>query len=152
MAKKYKKIISRFKSELKKALKKAKDFLRGFTIVELIVVIAIMGVLASVVLPAVTNSLRKGKDTAVKANVSQITKKIIIYYLDNFIFPPESQWPETAGADYGFNVGSNDAFIVYGLMPSGCCWAQDSTGATGAFTECPGPGVYSASSNDLFPC
>ena len=152
MAKKYKINIFRFKSGLKKALKKAKDFLRGFTIVELIVVIAILGVLTSVILPAVSNNLRKGKDTAVKANVSQITKKIIIYYVANFTFPNESEWPETAGADYGFNVGSNDAFIVYGPMPSGCCWAQDSTGVMGAFTECPGPGVYSASSNDLFPC
>ena len=47
-------------------------FSKGFTIIELIVVIAIIAVLAGIVLVNVTSYINKGKDAAVIANMRTI--------------------------------------------------------------------------------
>ena len=43
---------------------------KGFTIIELIVVIAIIAVLATIVLVNVTQYINRGKDAAIKGNLS----------------------------------------------------------------------------------
>jgi len=45
---------------------------KGFTIIELIVVIAIIAVLAAIVLVNVTQYISKGKDSAIKGNMSSM--------------------------------------------------------------------------------
>jgi prepilin-type N-terminal cleavage/methylation domain-containing protein len=45
---------------------------KGFTIIELIVVIAIIAVLAGIVLVNVTGYINKGKDSAIKGNLSSL--------------------------------------------------------------------------------
>ena len=45
---------------------------KGFTIIELIVVIAIIAVLAAIVLVNVVGYINKGKDAAIKANLSSL--------------------------------------------------------------------------------
>jgi prepilin-type N-terminal cleavage/methylation domain-containing protein len=45
---------------------------KGFTIIELIVVIAIIAVLAGIVLVNVTSYLNKGRDAAIKGNLSSL--------------------------------------------------------------------------------
>jgi len=51
----------------------------GFTIMELIVVIAIIGTLSTIVSVGVTQYIARGKDSAIKANVSQIYTYGITY-------------------------------------------------------------------------
>ena len=48
------------------------NFSKGFTIIELIVVIAIIAVLAGIVLVNVTQYINKGKDTAVKGDMRSL--------------------------------------------------------------------------------
>jgi len=55
---------------------------KGFTIIELIVVIAIIAVLASIVLVNVTQYINKGKDSAVIGNLSSMVTNAAIYYDD----------------------------------------------------------------------
>ena len=43
---------------------------KGFTIIELLVVIAIIAVLAAIVLVNVTQYINKGKDAAIKGNLT----------------------------------------------------------------------------------
>ena len=52
---------------------------KGFTVIELIVVIAIIGVLATVVIGSVVVYIGKAEDSQVKANVSQAAKQLQIY-------------------------------------------------------------------------
>lgn len=60
---------------------------KGFTIIELIVVIAIIAVLATIVMINVTQYIAKGKDASIKGNMSSITTSAAAYY--------DSQSPNT---------------------------------------------------------
>lgn len=53
---------------------------KGFTIIELIVVIAIIAVLASIVLVNVTQYIAKGKDSSIKGNLATILTNGAIWY------------------------------------------------------------------------
>ncbi len=135
----------------------------GFTIIELIVVIAIIAVLAAIVLVNVTSYIGKGKDAAVEANMDTLLLNSAVYYNDpnnnsDFSgFCTDPTYTSVAAA-----VG-NDNSVLYancGTSPSstfvacanlvyasGNYWCVDSTGikksesgscnATPSYTACP---------------
>lgn len=51
---------------------------KGFTLIEMLVVIAIIAILVSIVVPTVTNSTEKAKETADAANIRSIVSEITI--------------------------------------------------------------------------
>ncbi len=55
---------------------------RGFTIMELLVVIVIIGVLAAIGVPAYNNMTKKAKETACQANVRTIHTAAGMYYAE----------------------------------------------------------------------
>lgn len=59
----------------------------GFTIVELLVVIVVIAILASITLVAYTSIRGRAHDAAVKSDLSQISKKFMVYSLDNGAIP-----------------------------------------------------------------
>ncbi len=54
--------------------------LKGFTIIELLVVVAIIAVLTGIVLVNVTQYINKGKNAAIKGNMSSLLINAAIYY------------------------------------------------------------------------
>lgn len=56
---------------------------KGFTIIELIVVVAIIAVLAAIVLVNVTSYINRGKNAAVKGNLSSIMTNATVYFEAN---------------------------------------------------------------------
>lgn len=62
-------------------MKKRHTFQRGFTLIEILVVIAIIGILASVVLGSLNSARDKGVDAAVKSDLDGITKEVQIYHI-----------------------------------------------------------------------
>lgn len=60
---------------------------KGFTMVELMIVIAIIGVLAVALIPSLLGSQAKARDTARQNNLNSIASAIDGYQLDNSAFP-----------------------------------------------------------------
>ena len=56
---------------------------RGFTIMELLVVIVIIGVLAAIGVPAYNNMTTRARETACDANKRTIATAVGMYYVDN---------------------------------------------------------------------
>ena len=62
---------------------------RGFTIIELLIVIAILGLLSAVVVPKFLYMTERSREGVTKANISAIISAIRIYYSDN-----NMNWPD----------------------------------------------------------
>ncbi|EQB3342908.1 prepilin-type N-terminal cleavage/methylation domain-containing protein [Acinetobacter baumannii] len=60
---------------------------RGFTIVELLVVLSVIALLLSIVTPRYLNKIEAGKEIALRQNLSVIRKSIDQYYSDQGEYP-----------------------------------------------------------------
>jgi len=66
---------------------------RGFTLVEILVVIVIIGILAGIAVPVIGNAVTRARATAVKMEVTQIDQAIEAYALQYGDYPPDmSSW------------------------------------------------------------
>ncbi|MDA1273432.1 MAG: prepilin-type N-terminal cleavage/methylation domain-containing protein [Verrucomicrobia bacterium] len=63
---------------------------RGFTLVELLVVLAVIAILASLLLPALTRARSAADSTACRSNLRQLTIAIRLYTDDTGVFPMSS--------------------------------------------------------------
>ena len=64
---------------------------RGFSLIEILVVLVIMGLLISVVAPTVLNSADDARVQKVQADFKAIETALKIYRLDNFVYPSTEQ-------------------------------------------------------------
>jgi general secretion pathway protein G len=63
----------------------------GFTLIEIMVVVVIMGVLAALVLPKVLDRVGQSKTAAAKVEISTIMQSLKMYKLDNQRYPTTEQ-------------------------------------------------------------
>ncbi|MGI9301167.1 MAG: type II secretion system major pseudopilin GspG [Gammaproteobacteria bacterium] len=63
----------------------------GFTLIEVMVVVVILGILASVVVVNVIGNIDKGNQTKAKADIRGLSTALNLYKLDNFNFPTTEQ-------------------------------------------------------------
>ena len=54
----------------------------GFTLIELMIVVAIIGILSAIAVPKFGNLVRKAKEAAVKGGLGALRSAISIYYAD----------------------------------------------------------------------
>lgn len=64
---------------------------QGFSLIEILVVLVIMGLLISVVAPTVLNSADDARVQKVQADFKAIETALKIYRLDNFVYPSTEQ-------------------------------------------------------------
>ena len=86
---------------------------KGFTLVELMVVIAIIGILAAIAVPKLTNSANAAKDAALVADLRTVDSALALYYTTNHSYPADLAAAKTA------LVGS-DKYLA--------AWPKDATG------------------------
>jgi len=75
----------------------------GFTIVELLIVIVVIGILAAISLVAYSGVQQRGRDSARLSDLSKITKALEMYRTDNGSYPSCSGGTYQPGTASSFN-------------------------------------------------
>tara|TARA_B100000745_G_scaffold53689_2_gene31880 strand:+ start:868 stop:1275 length:408 start_codon:yes stop_codon:yes gene_type:complete len=73
--------------------------IRGFTIIELLIVMAIIGMLASVVLAVFSGMQTKSRDTRRMEDMQQLRNALGLYYIDNNRYPVVGSATNLTGSD-----------------------------------------------------
>ena len=64
---------------------------KGFTLIEVMIVVVILGILAAVVIPRILDRPDQAKVTAAKADIATIMQALKLYRLDNGAYPSTEQ-------------------------------------------------------------
>ena len=99
---------------------------RGFTLVELLVVMIVLGVLAAIAIPTATLQRRKAYESSAKADVKVITKELFALYVDG-----STSYTITGGAGL-WEIRSGTTVVASGKLSkhnvvSPASYANDST-------------------------
>lgn len=79
---------------------------RGFTLVEMLVVISIIGILSSFAVVSLNSARQKARDALRRGDMAQLRTALNLYYDDNNYQYPSCGTLDTGAADYGADVGS----------------------------------------------
>ena len=90
---------------------------RGFSLVEMLVVVAIVGLLVGLVGPAAMRQLQSSRVNATEAQIDQLRAAIDIYQIDTGRLPTEDRGLNALIADAG-TPGWNGPYLRDGELPS----------------------------------
>jgi len=94
------------------AVKTLRSWLRTFTLIEMLVVIAIIGILAGMLLPALQTAREEAKKANCKSNLHQIHAAIYMYHDDNGGFYPYHS-PKDGSAEPGGHTATDSLALLY---------------------------------------
>jgi len=82
---------------------------RGFTLIELMIVVAIIGILAAIAIPKFADLIRKSKEGSTKGNIGAVKGALAVYYGENEgSYPTDNLASLTSGGKYIQNIPFSD--------------------------------------------
>ena len=64
---------------------------RGFTLIEIMIVVVILGILAAIIVPKLTDQPEKARAVKAQQDIRAVESAIQLYKLDNFYYPSTQQ-------------------------------------------------------------
>ncbi len=84
----------------------------GFTLIELMIVVAIIGILAAVAIPAYQDYVARSQVTEGMATAGAVKTSISEYFASQGTMPPANQYEETIGGRYTAGVQHDISGII----------------------------------------
>lgn len=81
----------------------------GFTLIEMMIVVAIIGILMAMITPNLYNQLSKAETIKTQADLRQIDTQLKFFYLSNYRLPTRNEGLEALVPDY-FTVLPTDSY------------------------------------------
>lgn len=91
---------------------------RGFTLIEVMIVVAIIGIVASIALPAYTDYVKQGKAAEATATLADLRVKMEQYYQDNRTYVGGSCAPASGAVYFGYACTAQTA-TTYRIAATG---------------------------------
>jgi type IV pilus assembly protein PilE len=138
---------------------KAKQDARGFTLIEVMVAIAIIGILAAISIPAYTSYIQRANRSDARAQLLEAAAFLQRGFSQNNVYPPAlplpyAVSPASGAAKYNIGVLRTDTTFTIAAFPIGTMASDDcatliidQSGARGRATSAaivPGSGVATA--------
>ena len=115
-------------------------FKRAFTLIEMLVVVAIIGVLAALLFPALGKARSAARSTRCMSNLRQLQMSVMVYYDGGGLPPPVSS---LSGPDAAGKYSENKGWVSWQT------WTPSST--PGTYNQIGAPGVYCVTNGTLYP-
>ncbi len=101
------------------AFNHSKKTTKGFTIIELVIVIVIIGILTAISFVVYNGITNRAKRVAMEAEADKLTKKLAIYRADNDTYPKSLKTKECNDLDESELCFESDYYIEYDLIDYG---------------------------------
>jgi prepilin-type N-terminal cleavage/methylation domain-containing protein len=119
---------------------------RGFTIVELLIVIVVIGILATITIVAFNGVQNRAQAIASQSALSQASKKLAAYLVDSMTYPADQTAfnnliPNTGATGFQYSAGANSTSYCLTATTGTATYKADSINSAPAAGACPGHGV-----------
>lgn len=92
---------------------------KGFTLIEIMIVVAIIGILASIAIPGYQNYVKKGKAAEATANLATLRIQMEQYFQDNKTYVGGNCTPTTATKYFTYTCSVAPTATTYTLQAAG---------------------------------
>jgi prepilin-type N-terminal cleavage/methylation domain-containing protein len=107
-------------------LSKMKRNNKGFTLIELMIVVAIIGILAAIAIPQFNSYRQKAHDSAAKSQLKNLATAMESFYVDKDTYTGAD---EAALATYGYQT---DGDIDVTVAPAATSWSATASHSNGS--------------------
>jgi len=96
-----------------------KKYQKGFSLIEIMVVVAILGILSAIALPSYTESVKKGKRSDAKVELLRLAQMQESYFVQNLSYAKDLTQLGFAANTINSDEGLYD-ITMSGISPAGC--------------------------------